>query len=230
MTSRLTGGLVDAYRQPKRGFAAVVAAVKAAPKVAPSATPQAGQQKPSARTIAGGALAEGFEFAGNQALLGAYSVRKKGASSFRATLEAAGGTSTHLLLAFVPEDFGAWLYLARTFTGERDWSKYRSLRFSMKSQGPLVNLSPFVLTANGSVLRGAATVTKNDEWQDFRLDLQALFHDFPFEKTLGRAANPVTTVDLRRVTGLGIKINDVANFEQIGQTTNVRLDDLVLEP
>jgi hypothetical protein len=202
-------GIVDARRLPKAGFAAVVAAVKAAPRGA-------------------GELVEGFEVADTAALLAQYSVRKKGNCTYRPTLESDARGGKHLLISFMPEDFGAWLYVARPFSAERDWSKARWLHFAMKSQGPWVNLSPLVLTADGAVWRGPALVTQNDEWQTFRIDLRALFHDYGFEKTLGGSSEALAP-DLRRVSGLGVKVNDVANFEQPGQGTTLRLDDFLLE-
>ncbi len=182
-------GLVDAYRKPKAGFSAVSAAVARAPVE--------------------DTVIESFDFANNQALLATYGIRNKGASHFRATVQ-----DKHLAIEFVPDDFGAWLYFGRDLA--TDWAGYRELRFVMKSVGPVVNVSPFLITADGKVLRGAAFLTKSAEWEEHRVDLSTLFRDHPFERSLGT----------RKITGVGFKINDVANFEQIGVTTTVHIDEV----
>lgn len=225
-------GLVNAYRNKKSGFSSVATAVRESP-YSSFVTPQNASLEEEMLPLKHLELIDGFEYADSEALLNAYGLRKRGASRFRATVEK--GVSrfarSHLRLSFTPEDFGGWLYFGRSFEAEHDWSKYEKLRFSLKSEGPAVNLSIFLIAGDGKVFRGAPVLTKNADWKDFVLDLKGLFRDFQFErKGLGHLTNSSPEVSLDHIKGIGLKVNDVPYFEQIGQTTTLRIDDLALEP
>ena len=115
-------------------------------------------------------------------------------------------------------DYGAWLSLGSSFTKPIQLPSKGSLilDFGVGQGGP-VNLTLYFKLKGGKLLRSPPLLLREHKPLSYRLAIRELIEENDV---------PITTSDVEEVH---IKLNDVANFEEIGVPVEILIKNIRLE-
>ena len=147
-----------------------------------------------------------FGFKNAQLLRAAYRVRTKGrAHAYITKVGPPNEYSTGLSVHYVPEDYGAWLTFGRTFSQPIQLPTDGSLIVDLgEYRGGAANLTMYFMMKGGRVMRTPPLLLRNHKPKSYRLAIQELIAD-----------NGATVASLD-IEEFYFKLNDVANFEEVG--------------
>jgi hypothetical protein len=136
----------------------------------------------------------------------AYRIRSKGRSHAYLRVPQKPGQHPHgLSIRYVPEDYGAWLIFGRTLSKSIPIDKFENLVVDFDEySGGLVNLSIIMRLTDGSIMRTPPLMLKSSKAQSYELKLSNFIGDAR------------VTDDMAEVAEISFRLNDVANFEEVG--------------
>ena len=149
---------------------------------------------------------EDFRFNDAESVRAAYRVHSKGrARAHIGSPGEPGRRSGGLSLRYVPEDFGAWLILGRNLEKPITLRPHESLVLDLgEHKGGSVNLTVIFKLADSRTMRTPPLLLRSRKAQSYQMKLQDLIVD---SGTVGESAD---------VAEISFRLNDVANFENVG--------------
>lgn len=161
---------------------------------------------------------EDFRFDDSESVRAAYRVRSKGKCHVHyGSPGETGRRSNGMSLRYVPEDYGAWLILGRRFAKPIPLSRNERIVVSIQEhKGGSVNLVVIFGLTDGRTIRTPPLLLRSSKPQSYQLKLHDLI-----------AGNGIID-DSVDITEISFRLNDVANFEDIGMPVQLVIKSILL--
>ncbi|QWD95361.1 hypothetical protein C2759_04360 [Polynucleobacter sp. MG-Unter2-18] len=214
-------GLLTSEGKPKNALAHVSALLRGNGKSHESINTAIGGWKvfnPNLLRISRSNIFEDFLFSDVESLRLAYRIQSKGKSrSYITAPNSQGQLSGGILVRYVPEDFGAWLAFGRILVKPVPLVNYDSLIIDIgEHKGGSVNLTIMFRLTDGHIIRTPPLLLRSNKSNMYQLDLKELMGNRPVNAP---AIN---------FSEISFKLNDVANFEEVGVPVRLLINNVQL--
>lgn len=222
-------GIVEASRRLKRGYGRILRAVAGARPAGWALRPAEREPSTIVPEARPSIVLEDFEYRDTESLTRAYWERAGGRVRYATRLDndPSSGSGRALRVIWTARESGAWCHFERRWERPVDLSGVRQLIWRAKSARGDLNVSVMLIDADGERYRGPAVIVPDDgEWRTYAALLDELFLDrYGREVGAGRAKGS-GQLDVDRITGVAIKLNDIPNYEHSGRRIEISIDEI----